>query len=523
MKSYHNHLVTTRNYGETKNVNYSPTMRSSAIFPLVHKPKKITSIYTFMGYWLKKRNIPLVTVVITVRNTYGEKIEVRSIEIKSVKSYVFSSSDLLKSNDEEFFGSVELEIFSAVDMVFPYPAITFGLKGVNGLTFVHTCGRIYNDFDDLKSNEEQVVPETGFDLFVGESYEPFFAFVNGPIAINNKEVELEYIDSKGKKIVKNKIIKKVEPYGLGWIKLFEKNDRDFFQDEEKLCVKIRHNFKGFFPRFVAGNVYRNFEDISLTHSFYDTSANTSKHNLRNNPSTKKFFDSVLSIPFDSGFSEIELVIYPNLPYAPTNLTFELYTASGLLIDTDHQQKKIATKNSKLSYVKLIEKFSKHKNDVKNGNIRVILNGNGTVPTRMKFGLNFLNIAQNKNLPSNICFSGSVPNIKTLEKPGTFHWCSLFDAFHQKIFLHNTSFVKDGFRDADIKVQVYRTIDNKNLEWDLKIPYNGSIEVITPFKNKVKEFLNNEIGWISFSCSSPFITGYYITDYGKGVVGADHLY
>ena len=81
----------------------------------------------------------------------------------------------------EFTGSAEIEIFSAVDMVFPYPAITFALKGLNGLTFVHTCGRIYNDFDDLNANTEQEVKETGLIYIL--VLHTIFSFVNGPIEI----------------------------------------------------------------------------------------------------------------------------------------------------------------------------------------------------------------------------------------------------------------------------------------------------------------------------------------------------
>ncbi len=521
MKSYSNHLISTKSYGEAQNVNYRPTMRSSAVFPLIHKTSKIKSIYTFMGYWMRKRNIPLVTVLVTIRDQNGNKIEVRSIEVKSIKSYAISSRELISK--KEFFGSVEFEIFSAVDMVFPYPAITFGLEGINGLTFVHTCGRVYNDLDDLKSNEEKIVPETGFDLIVGKLYDPFFAFINGPIKIKNKKVELEYISSKNKKKIIYKTIKNIEPYGLGWIKLFEGNQRSLFEDGEKICVKIRHSFEGFFPRFVAGNIYRNFEDVSLTHSYYDTSIDKSDSSCWKNPSTKKYFDSVLSIPFDTKFSETELAIYPNLAHSPTNLKFELYNELGELIDTAPFNKKIATKNNKLIYVKLLKVFSKYKNTLKDGNIRVVLDGFGVVPARMKFGLNFENLVKNNNLPSNICFNAVVPNMKILEKPETFHWCAVFDPNFQKIYLHNTSFVKKGFRDALIKIQVYRKSDDKNLEWKIYIPYNGSKEIIKSHRDKLKKFLKKEIGWISFSCSSPFVTGYYVTDYGRGVIGADHLY
>ena len=194
----------------------------------------------------------------------------------------------------------------------------------------------------------------------------------------------------------------------------------------------------------------------------------------------------------------------------------------MLGDIEYENK-IATKNTRLSYIKLMEKFAKYKNTIKQGNIKIILDGKGTVPIRMKFGLNFTNIKNNINLPSNVCFSTSPVNEKTLKKLGTFRWCTIFDVSYQKIYLHNTSFVKKGFRDAEIKIQTYRKIDNKNLEWKVKIPHNGSKEILAPVKNKIKKFLNGEIGWVFFSCSSPFVGGYYVTDYGNGVIGADHLY
>ena len=74
---------------------------------------------------------------------------------------------------------------------------------------------------------------------------------------------------------------------------------------EKLTVKIKHKFKGFFPRFVAGNVYNNFSDISLTHTYYDTSLDQTK-SQSTKIQTKKYFDSVISVPFDKNFEGVEV-------------------------------------------------------------------------------------------------------------------------------------------------------------------------------------------------------------------------
>lgn len=523
MKSYKEHLSTTKSFGEVQSLDYRPTMRSSAAFPLLHKPKSLTSIYTFMGYWLRKRNIPLVTVLVTVRNRDGKKVNVQTIEVVDIKSFEISSSDLLNDPSKEFTGSVEIEIFSAVDMVFPYPAITFALKGVNGLTFVHTCGRIYNDYSDLNANSEQLVKETGFDLFIGNDYTPFFSFVNGPVAIENELIELEYIDQNDKRVTHSIKIENVPPYGLGWINLNLEKSNVLIDKLAKQCVKVKHNFKSFYPRFVAGNILRDFEDVSLTHSYYDTSSDNTKNAIWENPNVEDFEDSVISIPFDTDFSSIELAIYPNFAKSPVTLSFELYTGSGQIIATKKSHIRVGTSNDKLEYINLIEMFSEHKNSVTKGMVRLVCLGNGSVPARMKFGLNFCKPTNNTNLPSNICFNAQVPNNKIVHKPGTFHWCAIFDANSQKIYLHNSSFVKNGFSGAEIDIEVYRSIDSESLNWSIVLPYNGSIDILEDQAEAVDNFLNGNIGWVTFTCSSPFVTGYYITDEGKGVIGADHLY
>lgn len=523
MKSYTEHLISTKSYGEVQNINYRPTMRSSAVFPLLHKPTGLTSIYTFMGYWLRKRKIPLVTALVTVRNKVGKKVGVRSIEVVDVRSFQILSTDLVVNPSEDFTGSVEIEIFSAVDMVFPYPAITFGLRGVNGLTFVHTCGRIYNDFDDLNANSEQSVSETGFDLYIGEEYTPFFSFVNGPIAIINETVELEYIDENDSPVTQIFNIEKVPPYGLGWINLNQKIEVTSTENMIKRCVKVKHNFKGFFPRFVAGNILRNFEDVSLTHSFYDTSSDLSNSAIWKNPNTKEFEDSVVAIPFDGQFSSIELAIYPNFAKSNVSLKFELYDSLGQFVTSQDSHFLIGTSDDKLVYIDILNMFSDHKSSTHKGMVRIVCLGQGAVPTRMKFGLNFNKPTSETNLPSNICFNANVPNDKILLKPGTFRWCTIFDAYAQKVYLHNTSFIKRGFNDAEVQVEVYRASDAETLTWSIKLPYNGTIDILEDKAEAIDNFLQNEVGWAAFSCNSPFITGYYITDYNKGVIGADHVY
>jgi hypothetical protein len=523
MKSYKNHLIDTSSFGEQKKIDYRPVMRSSAIFPLILRKGKIESFYTFMGYWLRKRKISLVTALFTLRDSTGKKINVMSYEVNSTKSYVVRANDLFLNVPEKFDGSVEIEIFSAIDMAFPYPAITFGIKGLNGTTYVHTCGRIYNDFDDLNSNNEISVPETGFDILLGKKYKPFFCFVNGPVEIANASYDLEFIDQKNQKKISKRIIKKIPPFGLAWLNIFDDSiNFDSFSDE-KISVKIKHSFSGFFPRFVAGNVFDDFSDVSLTHTYYDNSFDNSNYSKFKNPSINKYHDSSIAVPYDKKFNDIELAIYPNFSEAPSILTFELYDASGKLEKVSERKITIADGATKLTYVSLFKIFSEVKSDFTIGMVKIIVNGNGTVPSRIKFGLNLIKPKGSVNLPSNICFNANVPNEKLIKKPGTFKWCPILSAKYQKVYIHNSGFVKKDFGTSKISIELSREIDNKKIAWSINIPENGTIEIIKNNSEKIDSFLNGSIGWIALDCSSPFICGYYVNDYDGGVVGADHLF
>ena len=59
---------------------------------------------------------------------------------------------------------LNLEVFSTHDLFYPYPACVLEASSKDCSTFVHTCGRIYNDFEDLNNNSNFKPPESGFDI-----------------------------------------------------------------------------------------------------------------------------------------------------------------------------------------------------------------------------------------------------------------------------------------------------------------------------------------------------------------------
>ena len=65
MKSYYQHLKATQEFGEEQSITKKPILRSSGIFPVIQNQSYTSSIH-FLGYWLLKRNIVEVTLVITL-------------------------------------------------------------------------------------------------------------------------------------------------------------------------------------------------------------------------------------------------------------------------------------------------------------------------------------------------------------------------------------------------------------------------------------------------------------------------
>jgi hypothetical protein len=163
-----------------------PVYRSSAIFPVFHS-SEISSRILFLGYWLLKRNISQIAAVISLRSETGTLISRINQEIKEAKSYAYELEDFLIragiNPTEEFTGSLEIELYSGLGLVFPYPAVVINYYGPNFSSVVHTAQRVYNDYDDMQKNSQTEVPESGFNLYATDNLEPFISLINGPVCV----------------------------------------------------------------------------------------------------------------------------------------------------------------------------------------------------------------------------------------------------------------------------------------------------------------------------------------------------
>ena len=272
MKSYYQHLSSTREFGEKENILKKPILRSSAIFPVVQNEFYSSTIH-FLGYWLLKRNIPEVTLVITLRNSDGNTLSRQTQIINSAKAFSINLDKILNEinyTGNSFVGSIETEFHTTRDMVFPYPALVLEYQNEQFNTCVHTLGRIYNDLEDLKENDVTHVPETGFDIHESDDLKSFLSLVNGPLENKDGIIEYTLTNSNSKKSSGTFHIGKINPFETKLLYFNEHitNLAEFLNNNSG-SISLKHNFEGFNPRLLVGNIQKSSPSVSFTHSYYD--------------------------------------------------------------------------------------------------------------------------------------------------------------------------------------------------------------------------------------------------------------
>tara|TARA_B100000029_G_scaffold328493_1_gene320816 strand:+ start:222 stop:1805 length:1584 start_codon:yes stop_codon:yes gene_type:complete len=527
MKSYYQHLKSTQEFGENQNVLKKPVLRSSAIFPVIQNEYYSTTIH-FLGYWLLKRNIKEITLLITLRDSTGKLLLRKTQLIDNAKAFSIILNDLLEEsiheNSKDFLGSVETEFNSTRDMVFPYPALVLEYHNDEFNSCVHTLGRVFNDFEDLKENNETLVPETGFDIHETEDLNSFISFVNGPLENQNGIIHYTITNSKSKKVSGDFQIGKIKPFETKLLLISEyiPNLNEFLENESG-SISIKHNFEGFYPRLLVGNIQKSFSSVSFTHSYYDCTSCSSETDYWSRIN-QNHYDSSIYVPiFNKNNQYTNLIIYPNLSPSNFLLKISIYDKTRQKI-LENERLEINSNEKKLHKVDLTKLISDMDNYEENEYYaaHIITDfKNNKIPSRIKFGLNVGINGSASKLPCNICFNMRMGNPLLESKPGSFHWAPLFKNRNSILTLGNFSTLKNYQQSADLELNFYRIEDSKSLTAKLQIDANSE-KRITLDDFDLSEFLTTE-GWVTVKADSPYIHGYYFNLNSSGSVSGDHLF
>lgn len=528
MKSYKQHLESVMTLESQNNLNRNPVHRSSGIFPVIQN-ESYTTFITFLGYWLLKRKIKEVGLLCTLRNQSGNILIRKTNVIDRVQSFVVRLSDLLLElkglQVENFIGSLELEIFSAYDVVFPYPAFVVCYYNQHFSTAVHTTGRVYNDIRDLQENTEVSVAEAGFDIYADNQTEPFIAFVNGAIPQVDQQIEFSVINSPGNVFNITRNLPQIQPYETVFLKIKQWVDLENMLMGKVGTVKIKHQFSGFFPRFIAGNFQKqSLSALSITHTYYDCSNCESDSDYWTRQSDQ-YQDSSVLVPIFLGKEHYtEIVIYPIFSPSIFKMSIDFYTEDGIclkqlpdFLELDSYQ----TCFKRVEIDKIIEKYGINSTHLKSANLIFNWKDSNRIPTRLKLGFNSGRIGRELNLPCNICFAPNLGQPSFQEKPRTFRWFPLINVGNSLAVLTNSSPAKEYLRYANVEVQIFRESDQTFLAREVTIPPRGSFILSLKDDDELCSFLNHEIGWVALKSDNPNLCTWYFDFHDSGVVLGDH--
>lgn len=528
MRSYYSHLETLKK-SSSGVIEPRGTFRSSSIFPVFHT-SSISSRLLFLGYWMLKRNIPLLSAVVTLRTREGHILVRKQFTIAEAKAYRIELKELLTAGshpeDCAFTGSMELELFSAVNLVFPFPAVVINYYGPSFSTVVHTAQRVYNDFEDMWSNSQTDVPESGFNIYANREHETFIGLVNGPIARNASEISWQFFNAQGESLTHRTLLQELNPYETFLLHPSQLCPplKQFLNGQAGSC-KVHINIDWIFPRLIVATQQHDPDALTLTHTYYDCSHTANDSDYWLTPQ-EGWHPATLAVPVAyPGKNITNIYFYPI--YSPTRcgIDVEFYDKQGKLLAQTKQCLVIDTTEQKTKVLQLHQLVTDaHLEGTQDLMARMIaypLDDN-RLPSRIKIGFDTGGGTREGAMACNICTNFQPFNPALEQKPSSFRWDPILaDQPESKVWIINSSTQKSYEKSALVELTFYREADTITLKKQYQIPPHGFLTVSPQDDAELKDFLKGAIGWLTVTSDTPHILTYYFCRSSAGITGGDH--
>jgi hypothetical protein len=525
MRSYYEHLETAMAVAKTA-VPTHPTVRSSAIFPVMNLPG-IHSRILFMGYWILKRNIKEILTVVNLRSEKGILLGRQTFTITEPKTYRIELVDQLAaanlSTDDPFVGSLEIEFYSTVNLFFPFPAVVINYYGPHFSTVVHTAQRVYNDFDDLMRNSQTQVPESGFNIYADEQHEPFIGLINGAEAVDNSVFSMEFYNLHQEKLTHDLFLDRLEPYEMRMIYPSQHVNLGEFLKGEVGAAKARFHVNWIFPRLIVGNIDSSLPALSITHTYYDTSGADSNSDYWQ-PAQEGWFDAAVMVPAQVAAQHFtNIYFYPI--YSPSSFAIdvEFYDSNGKLVGDKRNALLMEAPFSSLKRIEL-KALAKELNIDGRLPLCVRLIGrpinNSRLPARVKIGLDVGNDPD--QMPCNICTNLHPFNVALENKPKSFRWGPvLCDQPEASIWITNSTPQINYTREAEVDLTFYREDDTATCVRHFSLHPHGFRAIYPNEDPELRDFFKGKVGWFTAVTTNPYTSTYYFAENPAGTLGGDH--
>jgi hypothetical protein len=480
-----------------------------------------------MGYWIVKRRIKEIACIVTLRSEQGDLLARSSFAITQPNPLRFELADFLSDagidHKAAFSGSMEIEFFASVNLVFPYPAVVINYYGKNFSSVVHTTQRIYNDFEDRQRNSQSTVPEAGFNIYADQDVEPFISLINGPEKTEDCTIQLEFYNTENQVLRQDVTLGTLLPYQTTILYPARQINLAGFLHGSAGTAKVKFGVNWIFPRLVVGNVHRSLSAMSITHTYYDCTKETDENSYwkYKNPA---WYQASLMVPAEVAngrFTNINF--YPIYSPSVFVIHLEIYDADGKCLLTQKNILKIDPSQQGLQTIPLkllLEEAGIAAEQDLGARLIAEALDDHRLPARIKLGLDIG--YKETRTPCNICTNLHPYNPSLETKPKSFRWGPvLADQPGASIWIMNSGPAIDYKKEAVVDLEFYREIGNETLKRNFTLPPHGFKVIRIDEDPELQSFFKETVGWYTASISAPYSTTYYFSENQSGVVGGDH--
>ncbi|RZJ44488.1 MAG: hypothetical protein EON87_09815 [Brevundimonas sp.] len=240
--------------------------RSAAVFWACDRAGATTTI-SFMNYWRIKRGLE-VSVVITTRRMDGALLSRQAVDWAD-RAVVNHRVDLAGEDE----GSIEVEVFSNRNLVIPYPAIMAMYETEDGLSMVHSYGRIYSPMEVENGKTIETGRESCFTLRDTATVRSFCVFHNGYEAQPAQTVRIRIVNAAGEVRRADLPVDDLRPYQTVRIEPASAfPDLAAFLGGRPGNAALEFTLARAFTRMLVGNETVDGRDRQVTHSNFDYGA-----------------------------------------------------------------------------------------------------------------------------------------------------------------------------------------------------------------------------------------------------------
>lgn len=247
--------------------------RASTVFPLRLRAKADLHII-FLNYWLLKNGIEEIGINFRIYDVSGNLIARQALEAIALHNQVSVRDAIVQPNGGgiPFDGMIEVEVVSAANIAFPFPAILGVYEADGRFSAVHAAGRIKNaDEAKYATRTEESNWSCCFEK-MGNSQEfsvvPFFHyFIGATPPTEDESIIVTLRDANG-------VMLETKCIAVSGMLPF--SSRLFLADEIfKLAalppagsfMSVALRSVDVFPRLVVGNLHKEIDFLEVTHSF----------------------------------------------------------------------------------------------------------------------------------------------------------------------------------------------------------------------------------------------------------------